>query len=125
MLITELLAERVARRGRHPFILHDGRAVSYEEFDRLSNRAAHALRSLGVTTGDRVTLALGNSVEYLVTAFGVLKAGAVLHPVNPALGANELGYILGHAAPRVVVTDAANLESMRAVAGTTTDRKSV
>ena len=116
MLITELLAERVARRGGHPFILHDERAVSYGEFDRLSNRAAHALRSLGVTTGDRVTLALGNSVEYLVTAFGVLKAGAVLHPVNPALGANELGYILGHAEPRVIVSDAANLENVRSLA---------
>ena len=120
MIITDVLADRVARRADHPFLQHDGRAVSYGEFDRLSNRAAHALRSLGVGTGDRVTLALGNSVEYLVTAFGVLKAGAVLHPVNAALGANELGYILGHAAPRVVVTDAANLESMRAVAGTTT-----
>ena len=66
--------------------------------------------------GDRVTLALGNSVEYLVAAFGVLKAGAILHPVNPALGANELGYILGHAAPRVIVADAGSVDSMRSLA---------
>src|SRR5439155_18481352 len=39
-------------------------------------------------------------------AFGVLKAGAVLNPVNPALGARELAYILRHAEPRVVLTDA-------------------
>ena len=100
------LGRNVAERGAHPFILHAGRRVTYAELDRLTNRAAHALRGLGVGRGDRVTLALGNSVEYLVAAFGVLKAGAVLNPVNPALGARELGYILAHAEPRVVVCDA-------------------
>src|SRR5262249_15750049 len=50
----------------------------------------------------------GNSIEYVVAAFGALKAGAVLNPVNPALGADELGYILTHAQPRVIVTDTAN-----------------
>ena len=99
------LARNVAERGAHPFILHAGRRVSYAELDRLTNRAAHALRGLGVAPGDRVTLALGNSVEYLVAAFGILKAGAVLNPVNPGLGARELGYILAHAEPRVGVCD--------------------
>ncbi len=113
MLITDLLAERVRARGDHPFIVHEGRRVTYAEFDRLSNRAAHALRVLGVARGDRVTLGLGNSIEYLVTAFGVLKAGAVLHPINPALGANELRYILGHAEPRVIVADAGSVERLR------------
>jgi len=112
MLITDLVSERARGRGHHPFIRHAGRVVTYAEFDRLSNRAAHALASLGVTRGDRVTLALGNSIEYLAAAFGVLKAGAILHPVNPALGANELSYILGHAGPRVIVADASSLESM-------------
>jgi crotonobetaine/carnitine-CoA ligase len=106
MLILNVLARHVADRGDRTFIHHAGRRVTYGEFDRLTNRAAHALRRLGVEKGDRVTLALGNSVEYVVAAFGLLKAGAVLNPVNPALGAQELSYILGHAEPRVIVTDA-------------------
>jgi non-ribosomal peptide synthetase component F len=114
MLITHLLGERARQRGDHPFILHEGRRVTYAEFDRLSNRAAHALRTLGVERGDRVTLALGNSVDYLAAAFGVLKAGAILHPVNPALGEHELRYILAHAEPRVIVADAASVERMSA-----------
>jgi acyl-CoA synthetase (AMP-forming)/AMP-acid ligase II len=103
MLILEVLDRHVAQRGDHPFIAHAGRRVSYRELDRLSNRAAHALRHLGVEKGDRVTLAMGNSIEYLVADFGILKAGGVIHPVNPALGAGELGYILKHASPRVIV----------------------
>src|SRR5262247_1644993 len=100
------LARDVAERGDHPFVLHAGRRVTYRELDALANRAAHALRALGVEKGDRVTLALGNSVEYLVAAFGILKAGAVLNPVNPALGAREIGYILAHAEPKVIVSEA-------------------
>ena len=111
------LERAVAVRGTHPFILHAGRRVTYAEFDRLANRAAHALRGLGVGKGDRVTLAMGNSVEYLVAAFGILKAGGVLNPVNPALGARELGYILGHAEPKVVITDAARVEAAGTVLG--------
>ena len=114
MAILDVLAAQVAARGGRPFLRHAGRDVSYAEFDALANRAAHALLSLGVEKGDRVTLALGNSVEYVVTAFGVLKAGAILNPVNPGLGASELGWILGHAEPRVVVTSAEHAASVRA-----------
>src|SRR5262249_21003319 len=49
-----------------------------------------------------------NSIDYVVAAIGVLKAGAILNPVNPALGAAELSYVLGHADPRLVVTDVTN-----------------
>ena len=111
--ILDALARDVAARGAHPFVVHEGRRVTYAELDRLSSRAARALAALGVARGERVTLALGNSVEYLVTAFGILKAGAVLNPLNPALGAAELDYIVGHAEPRVVVTDAGHAETFR------------
>src|SRR5262249_13209226 len=94
------------RHGDRTYILHEGRRVTFREFDRATNRAARALHSLGVGKGDRVTLALGNSIEWPIAAFGVLKAGAILNPANPGLGANELGYILCHAEPRVIVTNA-------------------
>lgn len=112
-MILDVLARNVAARGDRPFVLHAGRKVTYRELDRLTNRAAHALRSLGVEKGDRVTLAMGNSIEYVVAAFGVLKAGAILNPVNPTLGAEELSYILGHAQPRVIITDPDNAPHLR------------
>jgi acyl-CoA synthetase (AMP-forming)/AMP-acid ligase II len=107
--LLDALACAVRDRGAHAFIVHEGRRVSYAEFDALANRAAQALRGLGVEKGDRVTLAMGNSIEYLVAAFGVLRAGGVLNAVNPALGARELDYILRHAEPRVVLADEAGV----------------
>ena len=106
-------------RGARPFLRHAGRTVSYAEFDALSNRAANALGARGVVKGDRVTLALGNSVDYVVAAIGVLKSGAILNPVNAALGASELSYVLGHADPRVVVTDVASDAKLAGLGRTT------
>ena len=106
MLFLDNLRRNRRERPNHPYLLHEGRSVTFEEFDRATNRFAHALRALGVEQGDRVTLGLGNSIEWVVAAFGALKAGGILNPVNPALGTKELGYVLNHADPRVVVTAA-------------------
>ncbi len=106
MLLLDVLARNVAERADHPFLVFEGERVGYREFDRRVNRAAHALRELGVARGDRVTLALGNSIEWPVAAFATLKAGAVLNPVNPALGRAELEFILSHAEPALVVASA-------------------
>ncbi len=118
-MLLDVLARHVRERGARPFLRHAGVVVSYEAFDRASNRAAQSLRSRGVRRGDRVTLAHGNAIEYVVAAIGVLKAGAILNPVNPALGASELSYVLEHADPRVVVTDASSDEKLRSLGRTT------
>jgi acyl-CoA synthetase (AMP-forming)/AMP-acid ligase II len=112
-MLLDVLARHVRERGGRPFLRHAGRTVSYAELDRLTNRAANALAARGVVAGDRVTLAHGNAVEYVVAALGVLKARAILNPVNPALGATELRYVLDHAEPRLVVTDAASEPRLR------------
>jgi acyl-CoA synthetase (AMP-forming)/AMP-acid ligase II len=116
MTFLDVLARNLAGRADHPFILHAGRRLTYVQFDRLTNRAAHALRRLGVAPGDRVTLALGNSLDWVAAAFGALKSGAIVNPLNPGLGPGELRYVLGHAEPRVVVTNAdsgANILAVR------------
>lgn len=114
MLFLDNLERNRRERPGHPYLLHEGRTLTFEEFDRETNRFARALVELGVRKGDRVTVALGNSIEWVVAAFGTLKAGGILNPVNPTLGTAELGYVLGHAEPRVVVTDSASSRSLLA-----------
>jgi acyl-CoA synthetase (AMP-forming)/AMP-acid ligase II len=113
MVVTDILARNVVSRGSHPFLLYEGRKVSYREFDRLANAAANALRTLGVGKGDRVSVALGNCVEYLALAFGVFKAGGILHPLPVGIEAAALTTMLAHAEPRVLITHAADVEHLR------------
>ncbi|NEE60854.1 amino acid adenylation domain-containing protein, partial [Streptomyces sp. SID8455] len=64
------------------------------------------LAETGIGRGDRVAVALPRTSLHLVALFGVLRAGAVYVPLDPAhpLARNEL--ILGTASPRLVLATA-------------------
>src|SRR6516164_6427167 len=49
--------------------------MTYGEWERDSNRAAHVLRANGVVAGDRVCLAIPKSPLALIWSLGILKAG--------------------------------------------------
>ena len=60
----------------------------------------------GVKPGDRVGLWLKNRPEFVIAAFGVLGAGAVLVPVNNFLKPDEVNFILKDAGIDVLITEA-------------------
>jgi fatty-acyl-CoA synthase len=60
------------------------------------NRAVAALWDNGFRKGDRIALLSHNCWQYAVLAFATARAGVVLVPVNFMLGAEEIGFILGH-----------------------------
>src|SRR6516225_10494399 len=67
-----------------------GRKISYRELDDLSNRAASGLQKLGVKPGVHVGLYLPNTPHYLVSLFGVLKAGGTVVNYSPLDAAKVL-----------------------------------
>jgi long-chain acyl-CoA synthetase len=95
-------AERQPGRALYDFY---GRAVSYAEMDRLSDRFAAVLQGAGVRPGDRVAVFLGNCPQFAVAFFGILKAGAVHVPVNPMFLEHELEYELNDAGAVAIVAD--------------------
>ena len=67
-----------------PFLRMPGVELSYGEVDRRSDRLARAIAALGIGHGDRVSLMLPNSPEFVVIWFALAKLGAVTAPVNTA-----------------------------------------
>jgi long-chain acyl-CoA synthetase len=57
--IGQIPAEAARRFGDKIALITPGRELSFNELNALSNRCANALVSLGVKTGDRVTLSSG------------------------------------------------------------------
>jgi carnitine-CoA ligase len=91
-----LLASRAARDPDRPFLLFEGRTISWREFDAAARRAATALSALGVKRGDRVATLAPNRPDILVTFFALARLGAWLIPVNPELRLEEARYIFEH-----------------------------
>jgi malonyl-CoA/methylmalonyl-CoA synthetase len=91
-------------------------SLSYGDIDRLSARMASALSSLGAKPGDRVSVQVEKSPESLGLYLACLRAGFVFHPLNMAYKQKELEYLLTNAEPEVVICDACNESSIRAIA---------
>src|SRR5688572_818642 len=68
--------------------------LTYARLDGLADRAAQALRALGVAPGDRVAASLPNEADVVVAFHGAMRLGAVWVGVNRALAPPEKAYIL-------------------------------
>ncbi len=89
------------------------RRYSYRQLAERSWRLANALRSAGLSKGDRVATLLFNSAAMLEAHFGVPAAGGILVAVNHRLASSEIGYILAHSGARYLLLDA-GLEALAA-----------
>jgi long-chain acyl-CoA synthetase len=100
------LASNIARSAQaHPdrAALRLGDDItSYGQLDGDSARVAGLLHDRGVKPGDRVGIMLPNTPEFALAYFGVLRAGAVVVPMNPLLKAREVGYYLGDSGARLM-----------------------
>ncbi|MER5402647.1 long-chain fatty acid--CoA ligase [Streptomyces sp. NPDC002599] len=79
---------------------------SFREAGRRANQLAHALRDdLGVTGDERVATLMWNNAEHVEAYYAIPSMGAVLHTLNLRLPAEQLVFIVNHAADRVVLAN--------------------
>ena len=77
-----------------PAIVYYGRVLTYAELhDEVEALAGH-LRHLGVVRGDRVLLFMQNAPQFVIGYYAILRADAVVVPVNPMNRTAELGHYL-------------------------------
>jgi fatty-acyl-CoA synthase len=82
------------------------RQLSYAAFDtRISLLATHLRDQLKVARGDRVAVLALNTTDTLEVQFACFRIGAVFLPLNTRLTVPELHYIVGDAAPKIMIHD--------------------
>ncbi|WP_374659726.1 AMP-binding protein [Phenylobacterium sp.] len=86
-----------------PAVTCGATTLTYEQFHRLSNRAARGLAAKGVKFGDLVTLGLPNSTDFAVACWAIWKLGATPQPVSFRLPKGELEAIMELANTPVVI----------------------
>jgi acyl-CoA synthetase (AMP-forming)/AMP-acid ligase II len=80
-----------------------GREIPFREFDRRTSQLARALIDFGLKKGDRVSLFLENSPQFVIGYFAILKAGGVVVAANPMFKEEELKYELMDAGARIII----------------------
>ena len=71
-----------------------GKEVTFTELDEMSNKFANMLIANGFKKGDVVGINLPNTIEYVVTLIGALRAGCIISGVSPLLSAMQIEYQL-------------------------------
>lgn len=104
--LGDALTATLKRRAGAQALLFDDRWYSFAEVEEQASRGAAGLTARGVCAGDRVAVSLPNSPELVVSVLAVLRAGAVLVPLNPAYTADELYYVVGDAGARFAIVHA-------------------
>ncbi|MBV8461958.1 MAG: acyl--CoA ligase, partial [Acidimicrobiales bacterium] len=100
-----LMAERYPDEAAYR-VVGEGQ-LTFDQWDRDSNRLARGLAALGVRRGDRVAVQLEgtNGLRWVTTYCAAHKAGAAIVPLDARLSGNEVARMVAHAQVSVLVGD--------------------
>ena len=92
--IHGLFAERAARAPGATAVVCESVPLTYADLERRSRRLSHYLRRRGIGPETRVALCAERSADLVVAILGILRAGGVYVPVDPAYPADRMAYLL-------------------------------
>ena len=93
------------------------RTMTWKVFNDRANRFAHLLIDQGVKRGDKVAVLLMNCLDWLPIYFGVLKAGAIVVPLNYRYSSDEIKYCVELADVSTIVFGFEFIGRMEALVG--------
>jgi len=89
-----------------PAYLFFGKPLTYAELRRQAESIAGWLQSVGVGKGDRVAVFMQNCPQFAAAYYGIVRADAVVVPVNPMNRAEEFQHYITDAQTKVVICTA-------------------
>lgn len=90
--------------------------TSYAELHRLALRISKRLTQDGIRMGDRIGTVAWSTARHLACWFGIGGIGAVYHPVNPRLFAEQIAFIINDAGDRMLLVDTSFVPALEEIA---------
>ena len=110
--IQEGFERQVEARGEAVAVRYEDRQLTYKELNERANQLAHHLRRMGVGPEVMVGVYVGRGVEIVVAIMGILKAGGVFVPIDPAYPQERKAYLMEDAGLGVVVSEQRMVEGL-------------
>jgi long-chain acyl-CoA synthetase len=105
MPLFQCLEENAEKYPDEVAFFHGDKSLTYNKLNEQTYRLAQGLKSLGTKKGDRVMLLLNNCLEYVISYYGILKAGGTVIPLNPLYKATELTHNINDSGATCIITD--------------------
>jgi len=104
-LIHEFLEQSAEDLPNKVAIVHENIRATYAEINAKANQIAAWLLSKGIQHGDRVVIILENSLEYVISYYGILKSGAVAVPLSTDLKPDGLNPLIAELEPFALISN--------------------
>ena len=93
------------RYPNKPYILYYDTALTFANFKKETEQiAAYLEHECHVKKGDRVLLYMQNSPQFMISYYGIMRANAVVVPINPMNVSQELEHYITDTDARVIIT---------------------
>lgn len=112
LTLSEALHNSTTKFGSQTSMIYLDEQWTYQELDDLASRMANLLIGLGIKRGDRVGLQLLNSPQFVISYFGILRAGAIAVPINPHFTGDDLVYIIKNSGMKLIVTGVEKISAL-------------
>ena len=112
MLLNEFLERSAEAFPDKEALVSGKRRLSFSEVELQANSIANGLLEEGLQRHDRAAIYLDNSLESIVSIFGILKAGGIFLVVNPQVKMRKLEYILNDCQAKILITDNKHLHDI-------------
>lgn len=103
MLLSGIIAKGAKEFYSAPALIFQDETLTYGELETAVERLAAGLLTLGVESGERISLLLPNCISFVVCYFAAARIGVVVVPANPLLKPAELEYIWRDSAVSLII----------------------
>jgi amino acid adenylation domain-containing protein len=100
-----LFEEQAAKTPENIAAVFADVTLSYRDLNARANKLAHYLRAAGVGPEVPVAICLERSLGELIAVLGVLKAGGVYVPLDPAFPADRISFMIEDSRSRILLTE--------------------
>ena len=115
MLLNNFLEQSTEKFPDKVALVFQKERLTYQQINGSANRLANGLKDSGVERGERVAIFLENSVESVISIFGILKADAVFVVINPTTKKDKLAYILNNCRVKALISSFDKWEVLKEV----------
>lgn len=92
--LPDFLRRSAEKYPNHTAIIFKGNRISYKQLNELSDAVAASLYARGFKKGDRAVVYMPNSPQFIISYYGILKAGGIVIATNPLYTERELKHQL-------------------------------
>ena len=106
----QLFEEQVEQTPEAVAVVFDTKQLTYRQLNNRANQLANYLRSIGVSSQDKIGICVERSIEMVVGLLAILKAGGAYVPLDPDYPKERIEYMLKDSESSIFLTQSKSFE---------------